>query len=213
MAERARRNQAARSQDGSAVDKGALPNSPLYGLTIQALCDRLYVTKGSFYHHFSAIPAFVQAFADHWEDSLQALLNTYRAQPDRYARIELLINATAALPHEAEAALRAWGSSEPIIRAAQDRIDIAGEQLVMSAVSMFVRDPERAALVAHHGVSLAVGLQHRKQPIDRERYLEVLADWLRLSVGVDVDVVMTPRGHYTRVHRPRHQPRRSISRT
>lgn len=169
------------------------------GLTINGLCDRLGVTRGSFYHHFDAMPGFVQAFAQHWEDQFAALMAWYNAEPDRCARVALTLNATAALPHEAEAALRAWGTSDPVVKASLDRIDRDGEGLVTDLVSLFVEDPERAALIAHHGVSLAVGMQHRPPPIDRVRYLQVLADWASTYLGIGVDVVVTTRGVEARV--------------
>jgi AcrR family transcriptional regulator len=36
-------------------------------VTIAGLCERLLVTHGSFYHHFENMPAFVVAFAGHWQ--------------------------------------------------------------------------------------------------------------------------------------------------
>ncbi len=38
------------------------------GLTIAALCERLGVTKGSFYHHFDDMAGYVRLLLGHWED-------------------------------------------------------------------------------------------------------------------------------------------------
>ena len=36
-------------------------------LTIAVLCDRLDVTKGSFYHHFGGMPGFITQLLEYWE--------------------------------------------------------------------------------------------------------------------------------------------------
>lgn len=38
------------------------------GVKIQRLCDRLGVTKGSFYHHFDDVDAFLRTVADAWSE-------------------------------------------------------------------------------------------------------------------------------------------------
>ena len=45
-----------------------LADDGIGGVKIQRLCERLGVTKGSFYWHFTDLDAFLGAMAKHWED-------------------------------------------------------------------------------------------------------------------------------------------------
>ena len=45
-----------------------LSREGISGVKIQRLCERLNVTKGSFYWHFTDLDAFLGAMAKHWED-------------------------------------------------------------------------------------------------------------------------------------------------
>ena len=99
-------------------------------LTIAALCERLQVTKGSFYHHFGGMPSFVDALLAYWEqEHSERLIALNRAQPDATLRITSLTDMGVNLPHASESAIRAWGRSNPDVAAVVERVDKRRERL------------------------------------------------------------------------------------
>ncbi|BDX33663.1 TetR family transcriptional regulator [Mycobacterium antarcticum] len=93
-------------------------------LTIQAMCDGLQITKGSFYHHFGSFPGFVEAFLHHWERetavNVENLARRIESVTMRQRFMEALIET---IPHDAEAAIRVWARTDPTVRAVQERVD------------------------------------------------------------------------------------------
>jgi AcrR family transcriptional regulator len=158
-------------------------------LTIAALCTRLRVTKGSFYHHFSGMPDFVDALLRDWEEAFQAMVDETAGISDPVHRLEVTARHILAMPHETESALRAWGFSNPAVGAAVRRMDRAREQTYTASLAMVIDDPLRCQLLAHMGVSLLIGLQQRERPMDRERLLRINLEWLQTNIGVNVEVV------------------------
>jgi len=96
---------------------------------------------------------------------------------------------TLAIPHETEAALRAWALSERTVRESVARMDRARRHVLRDAVGGVVPDPTRAEVVADMGVALLIGLQQFGRPIDRELFLTAGTEWLTRDVGVAVRVV------------------------
>ncbi len=167
-------------------------------LTIAALCQRLRVTKGSFYHHFTGMPEFVDALLRDWEEGFQKMLDETAGLSDPVRRLEVTAQHTLVIPHETEAALRAWGFSDPVVGAAVRRMDRAREQTYTASLAMVIDDPARCQMLAHMGVSLLIGLQQRERPIDRERFMRIGLEWFETNIGVktevsDVDGVPTVR--------------------
>jgi AcrR family transcriptional regulator len=154
------------------------------GVTIANLCGRLGVTKGSFYYHFTDMPEFVESFAEYWEASVASLLAAALNVEDPLAKMGAMMTAVANLSHEAEAALRAWGHSNPVIEASRMRIDEGAELVIGAIASEFIDDPDEVDLLAHQAVALAIGLQHRRRPIDRLLYLRAIAKLAEMTCHV-----------------------------
>jgi AcrR family transcriptional regulator len=179
-------------------------------LTIAALCKRLRVTKGSFYHHFSGMPQFTESLLRHWEDEHAAILEEVAALSDPARRFEITAERVHALPHDAEAALRAWGYREPMVGAAVARIDRARAQNYAGTLALVIDDPERCWLLAHMGMAVIIGLQMFERPMDPERFLRVGLEWAHTNIGLTmvaeadehgalrVRVTGLPNGHRVR---------------
>lgn len=171
-----------------------LAESGAEGVTATNMCDRLGVTKGSFYYHFYSMPEFVEAFATYWEHGWQTLLEDFGREPDPLRRLGIVLTTTTNSSHEAEAALRAWGHSNTVIAAAQRRIDKAAEDLTAAMISPFVA-AERLAMHTDQLMGFAVGAGHRQRPIDRTAYARAMVNLIELICPqLQATIVETPEG-------------------
>ena len=128
-------------------------------MTIAALCDELGVSKGSFYHHFGGWPGFVTALLETWEreSTLEVKDSTERidAVGTKYRLLATLVDT---IPHDAEAALRVWAHTDPLVKAAVDRVDSGREAMVTDFFALTI--PKRdAAMLAELYLSALVGNQ------------------------------------------------------
>lgn len=149
-------------------------------VTVAALCRRLGVTKGSFYHHFTGVPEFLQRLLAHWEtQESQRLAEAWtRAELDRPTEIAKLA-ATWGVRHEAETAIRALGRTDPAAAEVQQRVDEQREgHLLRLFVAMGI-EADRAAVLARLGMSVLIGTQQREFPVDRHRLEQTLGEYQR----------------------------------
>ncbi|MGQ0843223.1 MAG: TetR/AcrR family transcriptional regulator [Sporichthyaceae bacterium] len=157
------------------------------GVTATNMCDRLGVTKGSFYYHFYSMPEFVEAFVAYWEYAWQTLLDDFGREPDPLRRMGMIISAVANMAHEAEAALRAWGHSNAVIAEAQARIDKAADELISAMVAPFVPS-DRLAVHTDQLMAVGIGMAHRGRPVDRDAYVRALVGLIELICPVRATV-------------------------
>jgi AcrR family transcriptional regulator len=139
-----------------------LAHSGSEGLTIAALCRRLAVTKGSFYHHFDGMPAFTTALLHYWEtEHSDRLIATSKAVPDPVERIGVLTDIAVDLPHAAESAIRAWARSNPEVSKAQARVDAHREKHLTDAFRAVGLARADAVLQARLALAVMIGMQAR----------------------------------------------------
>lgn len=150
-------------------------------LTIATMCERLEVTKGSFYHHFGGMPGFVEQLLSYWEaEHSERLIALSRTEPDAGARILRLGDVAVGLPHESEAAIRAWGRSRPDVAVVVARVDKRRERHLSDTIAAVGIARPRARLLARIVLNLLIGTQQREQPVDLKRLRQMLEEYTKL---------------------------------
>jgi AcrR family transcriptional regulator len=148
------------------------------GLKIAPLCRELGVTSGSFYHHFGSWAGFVEAMLTHWEaEQTQTLLALTWQAEDPWERVTVMKNLAVTVPHEAEAAIRAWGKLDPAVGHAQQRVDAARIEGLRVVVAGVGGDDATARRLSLMGIALLAGVQQIRGLVDREELLGVLNDF------------------------------------
>ena len=107
------------------------------------------MTKGSFYHHFSDLPGFIDALMAYWAaEHATRLIALSESIADAHERFELLHGIAVGLPHDAEAAMRAWSWSDQRVAAVVHQVDQARLAHLTQAGIEAGLAPERARLMA-----------------------------------------------------------------
>lgn len=162
-------------------------------LTIAALCERLDVTKGSFYHHFGGMPGFVDQLLAYWEqEHSERLIAISRDQPNPALRMTTLTEMGVGLPHASESAIRAWGRSDPDVAEVMARVDKRRERHVVDAIAALGVQRARARLLGRIAMDLLVGIQTREVPPEPKRVRQMLQEINKL-VYLDGDPELVQR--------------------
>lgn len=122
----------------------------------------------------------------------ERLIKLSKAERDPMQRMRLLIDIGVDLPHASEAAIRAWGRSNPEVAAVTARVDKRRERHVADAVVALGIDRPRARLLARMSIDLLVGMQQRETQVDRRRARQMFEELERLTF-LEADPVLLAR--------------------
>lgn len=141
------------------------------GLKLAEVCSRLGVTSGSFYHYFTCWSAFTQELIVYWrQDRTVRIIDVIRSQSDPRKRIEEIITVALTLPHNAEAAIRAWSSVNAEVLTVQQEVDQQRFDILYDSALGMVGDARQAQCYAAWAVYVFVGLEQATLPRDMQMF-------------------------------------------
>ncbi len=157
---RRRGQRTTRPQDYFEAGMALLSAAGSEALTIASVCARLKVTKGSFYYHFHNWDDFVDRLLASWTGTqTERIIALAGAEGDVARQLDLLVDFASRLPHGAEAAIRAWGRSQPRVRDAVTQVDARRQGYLATLYGSVLGDAKRGALLAEGAMALLVGVQ------------------------------------------------------
>jgi len=141
-----------------------------YGALKQAaVCQRLGVTTGAFYHTFKNWQEFTEALLDDWlRERTQVIADLARQLENPVNQLETLREAAISLRHGSEAAIRIWAGTDPHVAAVQLAVDEGRYEVVLEAMRKLVGAKE-AHRYAWWGINVLVGYEqvsYRQTPDD-----------------------------------------------
>ncbi|WP_179187824.1 TetR/AcrR family transcriptional regulator [Kiloniella majae] len=93
-------------------------------LNIPRLCQKLQLTKGSFYHHFKNFAAFKQELLAFWEkDFTQDIFEEINSVEDPEAKYEMLFNLAFEKDLAVDLAIRSWAQADNQVRDVVSKVD------------------------------------------------------------------------------------------
>lgn len=140
-------------------------------LRIGRLCERLDVTKGSFYWHFTDMPAYRDALARAWanlHDEQRRRFEDMRGAEPR-ARLAAMIQ-TLMCPDQwaLERAMRVWSLTDQTVLASVQQSDMRVQSAVREALVDYGFDDAEADLRSALLFATGIGLLHEVRSAPRE---------------------------------------------
>ncbi|MGI9124882.1 MAG: TetR/AcrR family transcriptional regulator [Mycobacterium sp.] len=130
------------------------------GLKLAEVCSRLGVTTGSFYHYFTSWSAYTGELIGYWkQDRTVRVIDALRSEPDPRRRIAAVIEVGLSLPHNAEAAIRAWSSVDPTVLAVQREVDQQRLDIIEQSALAIAGDARQAEVYATWAMHVFIGYE------------------------------------------------------
>lgn len=143
---------------------------------IEPLCDRLNVTKGSFYHHFKNHDAYLADLLTHWEEKYTSrFIEEAEKGVSVHDRFERLTQQVLAATDDPEIHIRTWAlthqpAEETVRRVDGRRIDYLTQLYIGLAYQ-----PEKAVIIARAIYTTLIGSQYIVPNLNGAELLELFS--------------------------------------
>lgn len=137
-----------------------LATEGIEALTIDAMCQKLGVTKGSFYHHFKNRQAYLKAILEYWEEEYTSRFISYSQQGiSKEEQIERLNQLVVKAFGGNEVYIRSWAQVDPLAREFQERVDQRRINYLYELHKNWLADEKEAYAMAQLTYSSLIGSQ------------------------------------------------------
>jgi AcrR family transcriptional regulator len=160
----------------------ALTDSGPQTLTIEALCTRLGVTKGSFYHHFKNRQDYIKELLKDWQqETTVQIINASQSETNAGKEINTLLQLVFNIPPERDLAIRALALYEPEARTFQEDIDRNRRTYLEKINSTFIDDAEESGLMAVIDYAWYLGIRLMFPPLNKDDTDKMIALYKKIK--------------------------------
>ncbi|OEU67952.1 MAG: hypothetical protein BA863_07655 [Desulfovibrio sp. S3730MH75] len=175
----------ARRSSADLLDAGLelLAEHTVQQLTIDALCNQLNVTKGSFYHHFKGRADYLERMLAHWVEvwTIGSMNQADAVSKTAVERFDAIVDKSNNLPHGPETSIRSWAQRDALAQSYLEKVDSIRINYLFEIFNEVSGDADRAFLLARISYSLFVGTRMIVPAIlgdDRDRVIKLMKEEL-----------------------------------
>lgn len=154
-------------------------------VTIEALCQLMNVTKGSFYHHFENVADFRLAMLDYWETHFTKDFIAASGEGETPQRqLARLVNMVKETYGSEETAMRAWAQTDPEAQAVVARVDQQRLEFLGDLLRDSYTDVAAAPVMARLFYAVLLGAPQMLPPVSRDDFADMYDLLMRLHASL-----------------------------